>query len=471
MARLSRSLPALLGGGLFLVLLAVASGHLYSIDGLQYFRVAERIVYDHSLTFDPPLVWGTPIRVPITPIGFSLVQIPAVLLAAPLRALQPALGGGPYDMPLLYGDPLYTAASWVNPAIVALTGALVLSLGIRLGMGQRRATLVALASTLGSPLFFYARADFAQPLAGLLLLAVASVLVDLFDGRPAPFGVLAGLVALSILTRPVDGLIVAILAVIVMALPSVGWKPWLDARRPAIDLGLGIGAGVGITLVVDQLRRGAALDVGYQANFFGSLPLGLVAELFSPGRGLLWYFPLLALVPVGAVRLWRGGRWRQLLILGLPVAAYLPIYAMWQGLGGWAWGPRFMIPLVPLLALLAGEAIPAFRSRLGATLLVGGLGLAGGLDNLASLAVDQLRFWGTYGDSVFGTPGFWRQFELGSFAPLGSWQFYDPVSGPDIFWLREASTTHGLSMLIGLLALGAGMALLAIAWRRVARVL
>ncbi|HEX7400516.1 MAG TPA: hypothetical protein VF302_12145 [Candidatus Limnocylindrales bacterium] len=39
---------------MFLALGGVASGHLYSIDGLQYFRVGERLLLDWSWVYDPP---------------------------------------------------------------------------------------------------------------------------------------------------------------------------------------------------------------------------------------------------------------------------------------------------------------------------------------------------------------------------------------------------------------------------------
>jgi hypothetical protein len=459
--------PVLLGAGLFLLLLGVAGGHLYSIDGLQYFRVAERMVYDRSLVFDPPLVWGGEITNPITPIGFSLAQVPAVLLAAPWRSLQPAFSAAPYDSALLYADPFYTAAAWVNPLIVAMIGGLVLYVARRLGMGARLAFWVALGSVVSGPLLFYARADFAQPLATLLLLAVVASLVDVFDHRAAP-GLLAASLALAILTRPVDGAIAAAIVGVLLIIPSTAWDPRREALRPVIETACGVAVGVAGTLLVDQLRRGAALDVGYQPNFVGSLGFGTLAELLSPGRGLLWYFPLAAVAPWGAWRLLRSGQGRRLLILGLPLVVYIPIYAKWQGLGGWAWGPRFLVPLVPLLALLAGLAAEGRWRRpiIGA---IGALALLGALENLAPLGVDQLRFWGTYGDSIFGTPGFWRQFELGSFAPLGSWAYYDAAMGPDILWLRAAGSTGGLSVVVGGMLVLAGIGFVTVAWRRSGR--
>ena len=154
---MTRSHLWLLGIGTLALLLATASGHLYSIDGLQYYRVATEMVFDRSVTFDPPLDWGGPITTPITTIGFSLTQTPAVLAAWPFWDLQPsATSGVPYDSRLLYGDPLYTAVSWVNPAITSVTAVVAALQAAALGLSARRSLLVALAVVFGTPLFFYA---------------------------------------------------------------------------------------------------------------------------------------------------------------------------------------------------------------------------------------------------------------------------------------------------------------------------
>lgn len=465
LARPSRSPAVLVSAGLFLLFLAFLSGHLYSIDGLQYFRVAERIVFDRSLVFDPPLIWGSPITIPVTPVGFSLVQMPAVLLAGWARYLQPALGTGPYDGALLYGDPVYTLSSWVNPLVVALTGALTFRTAERLGASRRAAVLIAIATVLGSPLFFYARADFAQPLATLLMLGIVALVIDAIQRQHVQFGLMTGAVALAILTRQADGLMIALLAFFVLCLPLGGWRPLRDGWRLGVEVAIGVLAGMAVTLVLNAIRFGSPLNFGYPPDFGGSYRLGLVAELLSPGRGLVWYFPLVVLAPIGAWVLWRRGLGHETVALVLPVLAYLPIYAKYASLGGWDWGPRYLVPLVPLLALLAG-AVAWPQRRHTPALLFGVLAIAGGLANVAHLAVNPLAgFWRVYGDDLFGTAGFWRQFDIGAFAPTGSWQWYDPVGGPDIMWLRLAGSTHGASIVVFVLLLGLGVLALVRAWR------
>lgn len=464
MARLGQSPAIFASAGLFLIFIASMSGHLYSYDGLMYFRGAERMVFERSLVFDPPLNWGGPISSSIMPVGFSLVQLPAVLFAGWARSMQPISSTAPYDAALLYGDPVYTLSSWMNPLLVALTGALTFRTAQRVGAPRRASMLVAVAIILGSPLFFYARADFAQPLTTLLLLGIVALLIDAIQRRNVRPGLMAGAVAMAILTRPVDGLMIAFAALVVLCLPLGDWRPLRDARRLGVEVAIGVLGGLAVTLLVNVIRFGSPLDFGFQTDPFGSLELGLLAELVSPGRGLLWYFPLLALAPIGAWALWRPGYRHEIVAIVLPILVYLPIYAKWQSLGQWSWGPRYLVPLIPLLGLLAGCV--AWSSRRHApALLFGTLAIVGGLANLAHLAVDPLRgFWGVYGDSNFGTPGFWRQFEIGAFAPIGSWQMYDPAAGPDMMWLRLTGYTHGASILVFLLLLLFGVLSLFRAW-------
>lgn len=463
-ARLGRSPAVYISAGLFLIFLALVSGHLYSIDGLEYFRVSERMVFDRSLVFEPPLYWGGPIVSPITPIGFSLVQIPALLVAGWARPLQPAFTSALYNGTLLYGDPVYTLASWVNPLVVALTGALTFRTAQRLGASPRAAILIAIATVLGSPLFFYARADFAQPLATLLLLCIVALLIDTLQKRGVRPGLMTGAVALALLTRPVDAALIAFAALVVLCLPLGDWRPLRDGRRLGVEIAAGVLVGLAVIFAVNFIRFGSPLVSGYDAAFDGALLVGLVFELASPGRGLLWYFPLAVLAPIGAWVLWRRGLRHETVALVIPILMFLPLYAEWP-FNGWSYGPRYLVPLIPLLALLAGSLVWSRRPR-SLVLLFAVLALVGGVANLGHLAVDPLAsFWAVYGPSDYGTAGFSRQFEMGAFFPIGSWQMYDPVAGPDIMWLRLSGSTHHASVLVFALLLLLGALALAQGWR------
>ncbi len=462
----SRGRLALLAAGVFLLLLAVMPGHLYSIDGLNYYRGAVRLAYDGAFTFDRPILWSSIISsAPSGPIGFSLAYVPALILAIPFRDRLPPISLTPTDLGLLYGDPFYGFVSWTNPALVALTAVAVVVLARLLGLGPRTSVGVAIVAVFGTPLCFYGRADFAQPL--MALLVTVSAVVVLGARRRGATGVLWLLVpvlALAVLARPVDGTLVAMTTFGTLALVTLR-EQRRERLAALIPPALGYLVGLGLSLASNWLKNGQPLEYGYGPGFTGDLGPGLAAWLLSPGRGILWYAPVTALAVVGAVLLVRRREHWRLLPLAGPVVLYLLVYSIWAGLGGWAWGPRFLVPVLPLLVALAAlpllsRAGPAFRRAFV------GLALVGVLVNLGHLAVDPLQqFWGVYGDSIHRTPGFARQFEVLANGGIGVWQFYRPASVEtlgDILWLRLGPETGGLSLgVLVVLALGGALALVA----------
>src|SRR5205085_9277116 len=73
--------------------------------------------------------------------------------------------------------------------------------------------------------------------------------------------------------------------------------------------------------------------------------------LFSLGFGLFTYFPALFLLPIAAVRFAPRFPAESALIIAAFAAHFVvdaKVYAYW----GCAWGPRFLVPLVPTLALM-----------------------------------------------------------------------------------------------------------------------
>ena len=97
-----------------------------------------------------------------------------------------------------------------------------------------------------------------------------------------------------------------------------------------------------------------------QHGFFGiSWPslAGLAGLLFSPSRGLLVWSPLVALAAVGAFRPREngGGRGATAALVAAPLALLVAMagYPNWHG--GWFAGPRYLLPVLPLLFLLAAR--------------------------------------------------------------------------------------------------------------------
>jgi hypothetical protein len=209
-------------------------------------------------------------------------------------------------------------------------------------------------------------------LVGMLGLARATA----EPGGRAADGFLAGLgfgVAATI--RPVDAA--------AFALPAGLWLLVRAVRErrlgPLVASGLGIALPVAALLWANAQTTGAPLRFGYTVMWGKSHDLGFHAtpwgEVHSPASGvqlLSLYFlrletylfesPLPSLLPamvaLGLTR--RLGSFDRYLLAAsaLLCAAY---FAYWHD--GFYLGPRFMYPLLPLLALWTARAVPAVRAR------------------------------------------------------------------------------------------------------------
>jgi hypothetical protein len=156
-----------------------------------------------------------------------------------------------------------------------------------------------------------------------------------------------------------------------LAAAAASALPWLHVKMIPAAAALGV---VGVLRLSGRSRAvfllvaaaGAALLAGYYWWIFGEPTplalyggsvsglgerppvLGLAGLLLDRSFGLLPYAPLFLLALAGLPRLFSGERWPHLLV-GLAVLAPLPSWRMWWG--GQCPPARFLVPLVPLLAV------------------------------------------------------------------------------------------------------------------------
>jgi hypothetical protein len=184
------------------------------------------------------------------------------------------------------------------------------------------------------------------------MLALAGLLGGLAVVCEYPLAIAAGIVGLYALTPRAPGLV-----------------------RRALAYGGGFAAGVAPLLAYQWWAFGSPLHLAYanavattgrsghdelglnESGFFGiTVPRPLDAlELLFSGRGLLTLTPVLAMAIAGvvALRRHRGGRHRAeaTTIIAIAVAYLLYNAGYWLPLGGGSPGPRFLIPILPFLAL------------------------------------------------------------------------------------------------------------------------
>lgn len=437
--------------GLVCLYVAIMSGHPHSIDGLLMYRQALSIAYNHSLHFGTPILWGGTATTSKFGLGLSLLYLPGVVLWSWLIPWVPESNGNPFNWSLYYQDPLYTVAcAPVHVLIVAASAYLVARFIRELGCDRGIALWGLALYGLGSPALVYARGDFSQPLAGLCWIAsLYAALRFRRTGRKSDLWLCAGSLGYAVITRPVEGSLLLPVALVMIAPQLRVWK-WPRPTWSAVGVvTAGYLAGVAVTLLVDWGRYGSPFISGYGAeSWTNPLGIGLAGALVSPGRGILWEFPAVVLLPLGVWQLWRADRRRVALSLGGLIILQLLNVATWDvWWGGWNWGLRLFVPALPLVAVLAAIGICSLRASL--RLWLPTLLLAGGVVWAIPCVVTDLlnAYGGAYSSSA-------ASFSWSAYPPIGAWKYFHhwralaPIDtgSADIMWLRVARFTGNASL-------------------------
>jgi hypothetical protein len=116
---------------------------------------------------------------------------------------------------------------------------------------------------------------------------------------------------------------------------------------------------------VNYWRFGSFTQFGY--GYFESLSLhsgwiGLVGLLASPGAGIIFYFPIVILLPLSFIYMYKQNKGLFFLSTYIILSTWLYIGTLsyWEPLawsGGVAWGPRYLIPVLPFITLVSGAII------------------------------------------------------------------------------------------------------------------
>jgi hypothetical protein len=255
------------------------------------------------------------------------------------------------------------ATGLIAPLLTALTGGLMYRLIRRLGYAPVTGILGALTFGLASLAWPYAETFVTQPGAafGLVVGLTGVQMASTARGERGAFLAGLGLGFASLNAIP------TLIVVPVFALGLIDWQAWRKegwqsklwpAFRLLVAFGVGLGMFGVLHLLYNWVRFGDPLITGYQR--FGDtnrlrldfLGRGLFGILFSTPHGLIWYAPFVLLLPLGIGAGWRQHRQWTLLLIGQGVLITV-LYSSYLGWwGGNAWGTRYLVPIMPALALL-----------------------------------------------------------------------------------------------------------------------
>jgi hypothetical protein len=386
-----------------------------------------------------------------------------------------------------------------NAVITALTAVLLMVYLEALGYSQRTGLIVALTFGLATLAWPYAKSLFSDPFSGLLLLATALVLLKfrnlqmcrcagvrgcggekfLSSAPPLPrpptlfYPLLTGLfLGWNVATRYAEALFIPIFGLLLLYYAFTIYDlrftiydlrlilpPVLAFSAPLLLIGLGL-------IAFNLFRYGDPLNTGYLPNetFSGVLWEGVLGQLVSPGRGLLLYSPILLLSFWGFLPLVRRCKAEAVMALSV-IIIHLLLYGKWfMWHGGYAWGPRFMIPTLPFwtifLAPVFEQALnhhsslvtrhssfvirhSSFTSygllRTGVLLLI----ILSLIPQLLGVAIDFAPFQNSLLDN--GLPLFARQtfFDPQYSAFVGAWAFISQDT-LDLAWAWQGQVNWGL---------------------------
>ena len=256
-------------------------------------------------------------------------------------------------------------ALFTNAWITALSVVLVFLIASRLGYHGQVALALTILFGLATLAWPYAKFDFAEPGVTLALLGTLYFLMRGLQERQFGWLLVGGLALLGgIAVKDVTALNLAVLA-FVPALVTLQTTPGFLRR-------LAVAAARTVAFLAPIALLGAAalvlgsdveppeitnLTARFRAWFYLPVWIGLYGNILSPGKSVFLYAPPLILGLFGSLPFIQRHKWWALPFIGIPLL-YLFVHSgtgVWYG--GDSWGPRFLVPAVPFLLIMAAPIV------------------------------------------------------------------------------------------------------------------
>ncbi|MEW4487331.1 hypothetical protein AB1L42_04575 [Thalassoglobus sp. JC818] len=261
-------------------------------------------------------------------------------------------------------EPAAVSLSWIA-SIWAMSSMMALLKTFQLS--NLKCAGVVMLICLGTPIWHYSRAMFCE--IWLLAFAVAAFSAMLNSQNGFWIGALIGL---GTLMKPPFALLGVVL--LFAAILQRNWKLFLSTSIPML-------VGMALMLGLNYYMFGSILR-SPQSWRWGNFWVGASELMFSPSHGLLLFAPISFL----AASTWpeflerTGGHGRLLLIGFLSYFGVMASWEIWDG--GYCYGPRLILPVVPLFLIPLIDFDWSFRSlssRFGwglamLSILINGLG-------------------------------------------------------------------------------------------------
>lgn len=366
-----------------------------------------------------------------------------------------------------------------NGWITAIAGLLLMAWVRALQFRWSTAALLGFAYAFATLSLPYTRTFLSEPLSTALLLLAAWALARYHCARleasaraPRWLWLAAAAVGASLHVHILN--LVAVPCVLGYAVVPVLRGQQLRGRITEFAIALAIGTGWVVALGLSHWARfGSPFETGRYDIYSSFIVPGesLLALLVSPGRSLWLTSPVLLLALLGARSLHRrvpGAAW---FAVAMVVTRLLFVAARSDWWGGWALGPRFLLPVIPFALLPLAAAWERDARRWVRPLI--GLGVAANVALMIYLSCFSVFDWmiGVFNATPKGT----------SYIARSNWELathhvvWFADQEPDL--LFRGAVQFAQSGTTGLAWVGCGFAAVAtlaalrfgLAWRRLAR--
>lgn len=240
----------------------------------------------------------------------------------------------------------------------------------RIAGDRAGATWTAVAIGFGTLLWPYAKFGFNAPLGTLCVMwGTYGAWVGTRLRRPVMLVLGGAGLGGALLVKHELALVCLPIALWVMA--ESDWQ-WPVIVRRGLWLGTPVVLALLVTLYYNEIRFGNPLDTGYlrdETLASGSLRAGLAGFLFSPGRSIFLYSPIL----LGGVAAAFGMRRRDSRTALLLAGEFVVTMCFYASLVNWdaerSYGARYLLPVIPLLVLPIAGVVARSRALIGLLLL------------------------------------------------------------------------------------------------------
>ena len=235
---------------------------------------------------------------------------------------------------------------WMNTVITGLTVGLLSMLLRVYGFSSLTQLFLPLIYGFSTLAFCYARYDYNKSLAALLLLCSFYFYLQFLPQRQDRWLLYCGIVLGLLATLRLE---LSLIGVVYMA--GVFFEKTPQKIKRLSLLAAPLLAGGLFVLFYNHLYWGGELAGGYKEDSPFTFFSGIAGFLFSPGKNIWVFNPVLLLLPLCIRLFYKLDPQRFFYWLAVWLIPFL-FYSAWGNWwGGWGFGPRHLVPLLPLLVI------------------------------------------------------------------------------------------------------------------------